>query len=44
MNVSEKWHTVNDPTAILKFEQGIIGIEEVGFGITDVEGCVVYNF
>ena len=44
MAIAEHWHTVDDPTAILKWEQGLIGKEEVGFGITDVEGCVVYGF
>lgn len=44
MNVGEKWHTTDDPMAKMKWEQGLIGIEEVGFGITDVESSIVYNF
>jgi len=44
MAVGENWHTVNDPTAIMKWEMGLIGKEEVGFGVLDVEGAIVYNF
>lgn len=44
MAVDERWHTINDPMAIMRWRQGIIGREKVGFGITDVESAVVYNF
>jgi hypothetical protein len=44
MAISERFHTVEDPTAILRWKQGIIGKEECGFAITDPESAVVYNF
>jgi hypothetical protein len=44
MAVGENWHTTNDPTAIMKWEMGLIGKEEIGMGIVDVEGAVVYSF
>jgi hypothetical protein len=44
MAIDEAFHVIDDGNAKSTFEQGIIGREEVGFAITDLESCVIYNF
>lgn len=44
MNTVEEWHTTDDPVAVMRWKQGIIGSQEVGIAITDLNMATVYGF
>jgi len=44
MPVDKRWETVHDDQAKMTWEDGWIGREQIGFGITDVPSGCVYNF